>query len=154
MASIFDIFKKKPVKAKKEARQEKKPVVKEKKEKTPIVKGEKKPAVKKAKKPTKKKIVNVKRSELIVKILKSPHITEKATILAERSKYVFRVDRMANKIDVKKAIKALYGVDVISVNIINIKPKKRRMGRFMGKKPGFKKAIVKIKKDQKIDITS
>lgn len=154
MTSIFDIFKKKPVKVKKEDQKEKKPVVKKKEEKAPVIKDEKKKVVKKAKKTVKKKVVNVKKSELIVKTLKSPHITEKATILAENSKYVFKVDKRANKINIKKAIEALYGVDVISVNIINMKPKKRRMGRIIGKKPAFKKAIVKIKKDQKIDVIS
>ncbi len=86
----------------------------------------------------------------LYRILKSPHVSEKATDLAEKSKYVFKVFPEANKTEIKKAVKNLYGVDVLSVNIIKIPPKKRRLGKISGFKKGYKKAIIKIKKGQKL----
>lgn len=86
------------------------------------------------------------------RILKSPHITEKATDLTKKNQYVFKVFPKANKSETKKAIEGLYGVDVISVKIINIPPKKRRLGKISGWKPGYKKAIIGIKEGQKIEV--
>jgi len=86
------------------------------------------------------------------KILKSPHVTEKAGDLTEKNQYVFRVFPRTNKMEVKKAIENTYGVDVVSVKIINAPEKKRRLGKIQGTKPGYKKAIVKIKKGQKIEV--
>jgi large subunit ribosomal protein L23 len=85
-------------------------------------------------------------------LLSNPHITEKATYLAEKNQYVFKVKQVANKSEVAKAIESVYGVDVLSVNIINIHPRKRRLGRTMGHVPGYKKAIIKIKEGQKIEV--
>ena len=85
-------------------------------------------------------------------ILKSPHITEKASILAESNRYVFKVNSRSNKIEIKKAVEGLYGVKVESVNIIIQKRKKKRVGRRIGYKTGYKKAIVEVTKGQKIDI--
>jgi len=86
------------------------------------------------------------------KILKGPHVTEKATALSEKNKYVFKVYPGANKIEIKRAIEELYGVDVISVKIINVPRKQRRLGRISGWRKGYKKSIVKIKEGQKIEI--
>lgn len=87
------------------------------------------------------------------KVLLSPHVTEKATELGERNKYVFKVRPNTNKIEIKKGVESLYGVDVVGVNIINIHRKKRRVGRRReGWKKGYKKAIVKVKKGQKIEV--
>ena len=124
---LFDIFKKKrkPEKEKVEKKVEKKPE---------IVKP-------------KKKVL-----EEAWRILKSPHVTEKATGLGKEDKYLFKVLPGANKVEIKKAIEGLYGVDVIDVKIINIPRRKRRLGKQMGWKKGYKKAIVKIKKGQKIEI--
>lgn len=105
---------------------------------------EKKELVKKSEK--KEKFVDTYR------ILKSPHITEKATKLAEENQYIFKIWPNANKTEVKKAIEQLYGVDVLSVRIINAKSKKRALGRILGKRSGYKKAIVKIKQGQKIEL--
>lgn len=88
----------------------------------------------------------------IEKILKSPHITEKATELAKKNQYVFKVYPQANKNEIKKAIEELYNVDVLDVKIINIPKKRRRLGRISGWRKGYKKAIVKIKEGQKIEI--
>ena len=116
-------------------------------------------------KPSKKKEV-VKKTEQLKKeetrkkkgfsesyqVLKAPHITEKATDLAENNQYVFKVWPKSNKIEIKKAIKSIYGVDVLSVRIINIPSKKRRLGKTIGLKRGYKKAIIKIKQGQKIEV--
>lgn len=87
------------------------------------------------------------------KVLVFPHVTEKATDLEKDNKYIFRVFKIANKIEIKKAVESLYGVNVEDVAIINIPRKKRRAGRQReGWRRGYKKAIVKIQKDQKIEI--
>jgi len=86
------------------------------------------------------------------KVLKKPLITEKATNLSEFNQYVFEVFPSANKTEIKKAIEKTYKVDVLSVRIINIPAKKRRLGRISGWRKGYKKAIVKIKEGQKIEV--
>jgi len=86
------------------------------------------------------------------KILIAPQITEKATMLAQKNQYVFKIHPEANKNEIKKAIEKLYGIQVLDVKIINIPGKKRRLGRISGWKKGYKKAIVKIKEGQKLEI--
>jgi large subunit ribosomal protein L23 len=85
-------------------------------------------------------------------ILKSPHVTEKAVELTEKNQYVFNVFKRASKNEIKKSIENLYGVDVLKVNIVNIPEKPRRWARKEGFKKGYKKAIVKIKEGQKIEV--
>jgi len=87
-------------------------------------------------------------------ILKEPHITEKATGAGEKNKYIFKVYQGANKIEVKKAVRDLYGVMVKDVNIINIHRKtKRAAGRTRGgHKSGYKKAIVTLYKGEKLEL--
>lgn len=87
-----------------------------------------------------------------VLVLKSPHVTEKSSYLAGKNKYVFEVAGNANKIEIKKAIEKLYKVKVDGVNILNMPSKKRRVGRSIGTKSGFKKAVVTLPKGEKIDI--
>ncbi|OGE74469.1 MAG: 50S ribosomal protein L23 [Candidatus Doudnabacteria bacterium RIFCSPLOWO2_02_FULL_42_9] len=65
-------------------------------------------------------------------------------------RYVFRVDRNANKIEVKKAIEKVYDVHVVKVNIANVQGKSRRQGRVMGRTQDWKKAIVTLKQGEKI----
>jgi len=86
------------------------------------------------------------------RVLKEPHITEKATDLARRNQYVFRIWEGANKVEVKKGIEDIYKVKVIGVKIIKVPPKRRRLGRISGWKKGYKKAIVKVKEGQKIEL--
>ena len=86
------------------------------------------------------------------RVLEMPHITEKSTKLNEEDKYVFKVFQKANKNEIKKAIEGLYGVEVIKVRTINIPKKSKRLGARFGWKKGYKKAIVTIKKGQKIEI--
>jgi len=88
------------------------------------------------------------------RVLKAPHITEKATDLTASNQYVFKIYPRANKVDVKKAIEKVFGVDVTGVRVINIPKKKRRLGKIKGFKEGYKKAIVKIKEGQKIEVLS
>ena len=85
-------------------------------------------------------------------ILKTPHVTEKATDLAKKNQYVFKVYSRANKTEIKKAIEDLYGVKVLSVNIIKVPRKQRKLGKISGWRKGYKKAIVKIKEGQKIEV--
>tara|TARA_B100001029_G_C14961753_1_gene394869 strand:- start:379 stop:669 length:291 start_codon:yes stop_codon:yes gene_type:complete len=84
----------------------------------------------------------------------SPHITEKSTNLSEQNKIVFKVNDKINKKIIKKNIEKIFKVNVTKINIINKKSKtKITRGRKI-KVPGFKKAIVTIKKGQTIDLTT
>ena len=87
-------------------------------------------------------------------IIKRPVVTEKATQLAdEENTYVFEVDRRANKIEIKKAIEHIYGVHVEKVRVVNMKPKRGRWGRrVVTRKPARKKAYVKVREGEKIQI--
>jgi large subunit ribosomal protein L23 len=85
-------------------------------------------------------------------VLKKPVLTEKARELAKKNQYVFIVEKFANKNEIKKAIEDFYKVKVLNVKILKVPPKPRRFGRISGQKKGYKKAIVKIKEGQKIEI--
>jgi len=85
-------------------------------------------------------------------IIKEPHISEKATDLAEKNKYTFKVYANSNKPEIKKSVEGIYGVNVLDVNIIKAPHKKRRLGKTQGFKKGFIKAVVTIKEGQKIEI--
>ena len=100
----------------------------------------------------KKKETKQKKKDFNYQILHSPYLSEKAALLAEKNQYVFRVYPHANKKEIKKAVEGMYGVNVVSVRVINL-PSKRRMWRGReGWKKGLRKAIVKIKEGQKIEI--
>ena len=83
-------------------------------------------------------------------VIKEPHISEKATDLAEKNKYTFKVYANTNKPEIKKSVEGIYGVNVLDVKIIKIPHKKRRIGKTEGFKKGFSKAIVTVKEGQKI----
>lgn len=86
-------------------------------------------------------------------LVKHPWITEKAgRLIDSENKYIFLVDKKMNKPQTAKAIESIYGVKVLSVNIINKKGKTKRLGRSTGKIPGHKKAIVQLGKGHKIDV--
>lgn len=97
-------------------------------------------------------IGKIKKTEQPAIIFKQPHISEKATWLEEKGKYVFRIDPRANKIEVKKAFEEMYRTKAISVKIINVPKKKRTWRGKVGYRPGYKKAIIQIAEDQKINI--
>ncbi|MCF7924210.1 MAG: 50S ribosomal protein L23 [Candidatus Izimaplasma sp.] len=85
-------------------------------------------------------------------IIKRPIVTEKSTKLSEEGKYTFEVDRKANKIQIKEAIEAIFDVKVKKVNVINGKPKAKRVGQYQGFKSAISKAIVTLEEGHKIDI--
>ncbi len=64
-------------------------------------------------------------------------------------KYVFEVARDANKIEVRAAIEKIFGVKVLSVNTMNVQGKEKRMGVHVGRRPSWKKAIIRLKQDSK-----
>ena len=172
--SIFNVFKKKDEPEKIKIGQKEKPAVqkeikkpkvkiaseKEKKkienkkeekkaEKTEVISGQE---PKQEEKKISKAKKNVKPNSLAWKVLIEPHVTEKATFLAKRNEYAFIVSKDANKTEVKKAIEDIYEVKVEGVRIINIPGKTRRVGGKKGFKSGYKKAIIKIKKGQEIEV--
>ena len=86
--------------------------------------------------------------------IRQPIITEKATILSEQNKTEFKVHNKANKKTIKKNIEKLFKVTVLKVNIINQKRKKKIKQGKLSVKPGYKKAIITLKKGQSIDLAS
>ena len=85
-------------------------------------------------------------------IIKAPIITEKSSDLATNNTYVFSVDVRANKTQIKQAIENIFNVKVEKVNTINVKPKKKRVGRYVGKTNRVKKAIVKLSEGSSIEL--
>lgn len=79
-------------------------------------------------------------------------ITEKSTGLVEQGKYTFEVKAGTNKVEVAKAVEAAFNVKVVDVNMINVRKKARRVGRFSGFKPAVKKAIVTLAEGQTLDV--
>ncbi|OPY75675.1 MAG: 50S ribosomal protein L23 [Syntrophorhabdus sp. PtaU1.Bin050] len=78
-------------------------------------------------------------------IVLRPIITEKSSLLKDTgNQYIFEVQRDANKIEIKKAVEKLFKVKVVSVHISNMEGKKKRVGRFSGKRADWKKAVVKL----------
>jgi large subunit ribosomal protein L23 len=94
----------------------------------------------------------VKKNGNAYKVLVKPLITEKATEIGAFNKYVFEVDKNANKIEIAKAINEVYGVKPLDINIIRMKGKKVRYGRTLGKKKDWKKAIVTLEEGKSIKI--
>lgn len=88
----------------------------------------------------------------IYSIIKRPLFSEKNSRLKANNKYVFEVDRSANKIEIKRAVEEIFQVEVLKVNTINVLGKVRRRGRTSGKRPDWKKAIVTLKEGEKIPI--
>ncbi len=142
--ALLDIFKRK--KKKEEKIEPVKKKEEEAKEPPKVSVSKPKPAFVKATAGREKKI------DLAWKILETPHISEKATDLTKQNKYVFRVFPKSNKKEIKKAVEDVYGIDVLDVRTIKIPRKKKMRGRVSGWKKGYKKAIVKIKEGQKIEL--
>jgi large subunit ribosomal protein L23 len=82
-------------------------------------------------------------------IVKRPIITEQSMEGVESKKYVFEVARDANKIEIKKAIEEIFGVEVAKVNTMNYMGKEKRQGVFVGRRPAWKKAVVTLKENSK-----
>ena len=84
----------------------------------------------------------------------SPAITEKATSLSEFNKVVFKVNAGATKNTIKKSVEKIFKVNVIKINTINLKGKTKLVRGKKSNKPGYKKAIVTLKKGQSIDLAT
>jgi large subunit ribosomal protein L23 len=97
-----------------------------------------------AKKPVSKRTVGV-------NALSLPHITEKAGALGEQNQYVFKVIPGATKYAVRDSVEAHYGAQVAKVRMITVPSKSIRVGRRMGKRPGYKKAVVTLKQGHTIE---
>jgi large subunit ribosomal protein L23 len=85
-------------------------------------------------------------------VLRRPVITEKSTMLGDQGQYVFEVARDANKIEIRRAVETVFKVNVQSVNVSHVRGKMRRMGRSMGLTSSWKKAVVTLRKGQKIEL--
>jgi large subunit ribosomal protein L23 len=87
-----------------------------------------------------------------LEIVKAPVITEKAAALGQQNVYVFKVDSRANKTEIKQAIERIFKVKVSEVRTLNVKPKKRRVGRYSGVTNRTKKAMVTLAAGQQIEL--
>jgi large subunit ribosomal protein L23 len=91
-------------------------------------------------------------NEKSYQILKRPLVTEKSTTEKdERNKLFFEVDRRANKIEIKQAVEQIFKVDVLDVTTMNVRGKKKRVGRYFTKRSDRKKAMVTIKPGQRVE---
>jgi large subunit ribosomal protein L23 len=87
-----------------------------------------------------------------LKLIKTPRLTEKSVQQKEEHNQVtFLVDPGANKTEIKKAVESLFKVKVVAVNTINGLGKMKRMGRYLGKRPDYKKAVITLKAGDKIE---
>lgn len=86
-------------------------------------------------------------------IIRRPLITEKVTRLQEElNQYVFEVDPRSNKIEIKRAVEERFNVRVTKVRTINIRGKVKTLGRFSGRRPNWKKAVITLFKSDKIEL--
>jgi large subunit ribosomal protein L23 len=86
-------------------------------------------------------------------VIKRPIITEKSNIATAHNQYTFEVNRRANKTQIRDAVEHIFKVDVVGVRVINMAPKYGRWGRKrVNRSPAWKKAIVSIAPDQRIEI--
>ncbi len=87
-------------------------------------------------------------------IIKAPIITEKsANITADGKKVVLKVSKDANKVQIRQAVEKAFDVKVTSVNTVNVRAKKKRVGRYEGKTKAYKKAIVTLAEGSKLDLS-
>ncbi len=88
----------------------------------------------------------------IYRVIKEPHIAEKGNLQKELFNQIsLKVDRRANKVEIRKAVEMLLKTKVLHVRTLNMVGKKRRVGRTMGKKPDWKKAIVKLAPGENVE---
>ena len=87
-------------------------------------------------------------------VLIRPHVSEKTAMSAEmQGRHAFRVARDATKIEVRQAVEKLFEVDVLGVQIVNVRGKNKRFGQTNGKRSGWRKAIVRLAEGQDLDFT-
>jgi large subunit ribosomal protein L23 len=88
----------------------------------------------------------------IYRVIRGPHITEKSSLQKElHNKIAFKVDKRANKVEIRRAVESLLKTKVIHVRTENMRGKERRMGRNVGKRPDWKKAIVTLAPGETIE---
>jgi len=87
----------------------------------------------------------------IYEVVRRPLITEKATLMKEQNRYAFEVAKEANKPQIKEAVQAAFKVNVVKVNVMRVPGKMRRIGRRYVLTPSWKKAVVTLQPDQKIE---
>lgn len=87
-----------------------------------------------------------------LEIIKAPVVTEKSQAAKEQGKYTFKVDPKATKLEIKEAVEKIFNVKVKEIRTINVKVKKRRVGRYTGLTNRSKKAIVTLQEGQTIDL--
>jgi len=86
-------------------------------------------------------------------VVLKPLLTEKGTRMKEEgNQYLFQVARSANKVEIKQAIEQLFKVTVLEVRTLHVQGKVKRLGRFEGRRPAWKKAIVTLKPGDSIDL--
>lgn len=87
-------------------------------------------------------------------IIKAPIVTEKtAKISADGKKVILKVDKNTNKVQIKQAVEQAFDVKVDKVNTINVRPKKKRIGRYEGATKAYKKAIITLAEGSKLDLS-
>ena len=88
----------------------------------------------------------------IYNVIKEPHIAEKGSLQKElHNQITLKVDKRANKIEIRRAVENLFKTKVLDVKTLNMKGKKRRVGRNIGKRPDWKKAIVKLAPGENVE---
>jgi large subunit ribosomal protein L23 len=86
-------------------------------------------------------------------VLIRPLLTEKITAIREvKNGIAFAVHRQATRIDIRRAVEKVFGVKVASVNVMNVRGKKKRQGRFSGKRSDWRKAFITLKKGEKVEL--
>lgn len=90
--------------------------------------------------------------ERLLKVLEGPHISEKAALLNQQNQYVFRVSRDATKLEVRKAVEKLFEVEVEKVQLLNTPGKSKGFRMIAGRRPGWKKAYVRLAEGQSLDL--
>ncbi len=89
----------------------------------------------------------------LYRIIRRPLLTEKSTVAKDaHNAYTFEVDRRANKIEIAQAVESLFKVKVQTVRIMNVEGKKKRVGRIVGQKPSWKKAVVTLAAGNTIEL--
>lgn len=89
--------------------------------------------------------------ERLMSVLLAPHVSEKASVAADRGEYVFRVVTSATKLEIKKAVELMFEVNVEAVRTVVVKGKNKRTGAINGRRSDWKKAYVSLQEGQDID---
>lgn len=98
--------------------------------------------------------MNKKQEAKLYSIIQQPVITDKTTKLLEKNQYCFKVNHKVNKTEIKQAIETIFNVKVININTCHEPRKKRKVGHFYGYKKHYKKAIITLSTNDKIDLFS